>query len=128
MPVSDPIGDLLTRMRNAQHARRSECHAPWSRMKQGICELLKREGYLDDVRTEGDGVEKEVVAVFKSDRPELLLKRVSKPGARKYVGTGDIRKELHGSSLAIISSSHGLITQKEAREKKSGGELLCTVA
>ena len=128
MPVSDPIGDLLTRMRNAQHARRAECRAPWSKMKQAICELLKKEGYLADAKVEGEGVEKEVVAVFDSSRPELLLKRISKPGARKYVGQDDIRKELHGSSLAIISSSSGLITQKEAKTKKMGGELLCTVA
>ncbi len=128
MPLTDPIGDLLTRMRNAQHGRRSECRAPWSRIKQSICELLKAQGYLAEVSTEGEGIEKEIVVVFRSDRPALELKRVSTPGGRAYVGFADIRKYLHGSSMGVISTSNGLLTDKEAREKKVGGEFLCTVS
>lgn len=128
MPLTDPIGDLLTRMRNAQHGRRAECRAPWSKIKQAICELLKTQKYLADVRVEGEGVQKEVVAVFRDDRPVLELKRISSPGGRKYVRAEDIRRYLHGSSLAVISTSSGLMTGKEAREKKIGGEILCTIS
>lgn len=128
MPLTDPIGDLLTRMRNAQHARQAECRAPWSRMKQAICDLLVAHGYLEAVRSEGDGAQKELVAVFKADRPPLILSRVSKPGSRKYVGAKGTRPVLHGASLAILSTSSGLLTHKEAREKNAGGEVLCTVS
>jgi small subunit ribosomal protein S8 len=128
MPLTDPIGDLITRMRNAQHGRRTECRAPWSRIKQQICEVMKTNGYLADVQTEGEGPAKEVVAVFRTDRPALVLKRISTPGGRKYVGSSDIRHHLHGSAMAVISTSSGLLTDKEAREKKVGGEILCTVS
>ena len=128
MPLTDPIGDLLTRIRNAQHGRRPECRAPWSKMKEGICQLLKTHGYIADARTEGEGVEKEVVVTFLTDRPALELKRVSSPGGRKYVGAADIRALLHGAAIAIISTSSGLMTDKEARSKKIGGELLCTIS
>lgn len=128
MPVSDPIGDLLTRIRNAQHGRRTECRAPWSKMKEGICQLLKTHGYVASATTEGEGIEKEVVVTFLTDRQPLELKRVSTPGGRKYVGAADIRSLLHGSAMAIISTSNGLLTGKEAREKNLGGEFLCTIS
>lgn len=128
MPVTDPIGDLITRLRNAQHGRRSECSAPWSKIKQGICEVMKTHGFLADVRVEGDGTAKHIVAVFRTDRPALELKRISTPGGRKYVGAADIRHFLHGSAMAVISTSSGLLTNKEAREKNVGGEILCTVS
>lgn len=89
---------------------------------------MKANGFLADVLVEGEGVEKIVVAVFKTDRPALTLKRISTPGSRKYVGAGDIRHFLHGSAMAVISTSSGLITDKEAREKNVGGEILCTVS
>ncbi len=128
MPLTDPIGDFITRMRNAQHGRKPECRAQWSRIKQSICELLKSRGYLESVSTEGEGVEKEIVVTFKADRPALILKRISTPGSRRYVGAGEIRGLLHGSSMAIISTSSGLLTDKEARSKNVGGELLCTIS
>lgn len=128
MSFSDPIGDLVTRMRNAQHGRHTDCRAPWSRIKQGICEVMKNNGFLEDVLVEGEGVKKEVVAVFRTDRPALALKRISTPGGRKYVGAADIRHFLHGSAMAVISTSNGLLTDKEAREKNIGGEILCTVS
>lgn len=128
MTFTDPIGDLVTRMRNAQHGRHTDCRAPWSRIKQGICDVMKAHGFLADVLVEGEGVEKTVVAVFRTDRPALTLKRISTPGSRKYVGAADIRHFLHGSAMAVISTSSGLITDKEAREKNVGGEILCTVS
>jgi len=128
MPLTDPIGDLLTRMRNAQHGRRTECRAPWSKLKQSICELLKGEGYVQDVKVDGAGPEKEVVVMFRIDRVPLTLKRISTPGARTYVSAGDIRHYLHGNALAILSTSIGIISGKIAREKNVGGELMCTIS
>lgn len=128
MPVSDPIGDLLTRIRNAQHGRRTECRAPWSKLKQGICDLLKTHGYVANSFTEGEGIEKEVVVTFLDDRMPLELKRISTPGGRTYVGSSEIRQHLHGAAIGIISTSQGLLTDKEAREKKLGGEFLCTIS
>ncbi len=128
MPLTDPIADFLTRMRNAQHGRHTSCRAPWSTIKQGIAELLHKNGYLGSVRVEGEGVHRELVVDFLSDREPLLLKRISKPGIRKYVSATGARKLLHGHSLGIISTSSGLLTHKEALEKKVGGELLCTIS
>lgn len=128
MPLTDPIGDFLTRIRNAQHGRRTECRAPWSKMKEGICGLLKTHDFVASVTTEGEGTEKEVVVTFHTDRLPLQLKRVSTPGGRKYVGSGEIRALLHGNSMAIISTSSGLLTDKEARDKNLGGEFLCTIS
>ncbi len=128
MPLTDPIGDFLTRIRNAQHGRRTECRAPWSKMKEGICKLLKDNEFIADAGTDGEGIHKEVVVTFRTDRLPLSLKRVSTPGARTYVGAAGIRGLLHGHSLAIISTSKGLLTGKEAREQNLGGEFLCTIS
>lgn len=128
MPVNDPIADLLTRIRNAQHARRTECVIPWSKIKQGICDVLKAEGYVGDVSVSGEGVEKQITVAFLETRPVLQLKRVSSPGGRKYVSHDGVRSSLHGSSIAIISTSAGLMTHKEAKKKKVGGEILCTIS
>jgi len=128
MTFTDPIGDFLTRMRNAQHGRHTDCRAPWSRIKQEMADILKREGFIENVTVEGEGVKKEVVVLFRSDRDALELARISKPGSRKYVGTDDIRKLLHGSAMAMISTSRGLLTDKEARKGKIGGEMLCTIS
>ena len=128
MPLTDPIGDLVTRMRNAQHGRRTDCRSQWSKIKQAICDLMQKKGYLDSVRIEGEGVEKEIVVTFRTDRPALTLKRISTPGGRKYVGAADIRHYLHGNSMAVVSTSSGLLTDKEARSKNVGGEVLCTVS
>lgn len=128
MPLTDPIGDLLTRIRNAQHGRRTECRAPWSKMKEGICQLLKTHGYIAEIATEGEGTQKEIVVTFLTSRPPLELKRVSTPGGRTYVGAGEIRALLHGNAMAIISTSNGLLTDTEARAKNLGGEFLCTIS
>lgn len=128
MPVNDPIGDFITRMRNAQHGRRLDCRAQWSRIKESMCNVMKQQGYLESVKVEGEGKDKEIVVTFRTDRPALILKRISTPGGRKYVGSADIRFYLHGNSMAVISTSSGLITAKEARAKNIGGEILCTVS
>lgn len=126
--VNDPIGDFLTRMRNAQHGRQPSCRVPWSRIKQEIADILQREGYVQTADLEGDGVEKTIVITFKTDRAPLELRRISKPGSRKYVSTDDIRGLLHGSAMAVISTSRGLLTDQEAKKEKVGGEMICTVS
>ncbi len=126
--VSDPIGDLLTRLRNAQRARRDVCRAPWSKMKQQLLELLKREGYIADVTVVGEEPKQEVEVTFSKDRPELELKRVSKPGRRVYTSINELKPVLQGFGIAVLTTSQGLLTDKEAKAKKIGGEVLCTVS
>jgi small subunit ribosomal protein S8 len=128
MPLSDPIADFLTRMRNAQHGRRHECRVQWSKIKQALAELLKKHDFLKEASVEGEGIEREVVVTFRTDRAPLTLDRVSTPGARRYAGADDIRAILHGNSIAVISTSAGLLTDKDARKRKIGGEVLCTVS
>ncbi len=126
--VTDPIGDLLARMRNAQHVRHTECRVPWSRLKQQLCELLKEEGWLADVRVEGESPRQEIVVEFNPEKPKLTLKRVSKPGRRVYSGATDLKPVLRGYGMAVITTSQGLMSDAEARRKKVGGELLCTIS
>lgn len=125
--VTDPIGDLLTRIRNAQHVRRTECRAPHSRLKLQLCELLVKEGYLASVSTEGD-LKKELIVRFKDDRMNLELRRVSSPGRRVYSPKADLKPVLRGFGIAIISTSKGLMVDKDARKNNLGGEILCTIA
>lgn len=125
--VTDPIGDLLTRIRNAQAARRLGCQAPWSLLKQKLCELLVREGWLQEVRVSGEDTKRELEVTFVPGKI-LVLKRVSRPGRRWYAHVADIRPVLRGFGMAILTTSQGLMTDKEARKKKVGGEILCTIA
>ncbi|MFH0769893.1 MAG: 30S ribosomal protein S8 [Candidatus Peregrinibacteria bacterium] len=126
--VTDPIGDLLTRIRNAQRARHSSCRASWSRIKEQLCEILRREGWIAEVRVVGEGVEKTVEVTFSPDKPTLTLKRISKPGRRVYHACTALKPVLNGYGIAILSTSQGLLTDREAREKKVGGEVLCSIS
>jgi len=128
MPVSDPIADLLTRIRNAQHARNAGCRCPWSRHKEELSTVLKKEGFLSEVSVEGEGKEKEIILTFSADHPKLTLDRVSKPGRRVFSGKDDLKPVLSGFGVAVLTTSQGLMTDKEARKKKIGGEVLCTVS
>ncbi len=128
MYLNDPIADMLTRMRNAQHGRRTECRAPWSRIKEQMCTLIQREGYIEAMRVDAEGTHKELVITFLATRPPLELKRISKPGSRRYAKAESFNKILHGFSLAILSTSSGLLTHREARQRKMGGEVLCLIA
>jgi len=125
--VTDPSGDLLTRMRNAQGARRTSCMAPHSRLKQELCELLKREGWIEGYRIVGEDPKRELEVTFLPSKT-LELKRISKPGRRVYSGFEELKPVLRGYGCAIITTSQGLMTDAEARKKKMGGEVLCTVA
>lgn len=127
-PVTDPIGDLLTRIRNAQSVGRTQCRAPWSRLRQQLCELLVKEGWLGRVDVEGTMPKQELVVTFKSDRAALTLERISKPGRRIYRSVDELLPVLRGYGIAILSTSAGLLTDRQARMKKVGGELLCTIS
>lgn len=125
--ISDPIADLLARMRNAQSARKDACRIPHSRLKQQLCELLKREDWIADVAVEGEVPSKEIVVTFIPEK-KLTLERVSKPGRRTYTKAADIKSVLRGFGIAVLTTSKGLLTDKQAREQKVGGEILCTVS
>ncbi len=126
--VTDPIGDLLTRMRNAQAARRDTCRIPHSKMKLALCELLKREGWLKDVQVSGESPKLQIDVTFLESKRRLVLTRMSKPGRRVYTSIADLKPILRGFGQAILTTSQGLVTDKEAKEKKLGGEYLCTVS
>ena len=131
--TSDPISDMLARIRNASMARHDSTVVPASRMKLAIAELLKREGYLADVRRETWGPEKRdalmLTLKYGRDRQSAFMgmKRVSRPGRRVYVPHDRIPRVLSGLGISILSTSRGLMTDKEARDNKVGGELLCEV-
>ncbi|MDD4628188.1 MAG: 30S ribosomal protein S8 [Candidatus Peribacteraceae bacterium] len=129
MPLlNDPIGDLLTRIRNAQHAGRPYCSAPWSKLKEQLCALLVKEGRIASSEVEGEGKLKEIVVTFIEGAEPLVLKRVSKPGRRVYTSIKDVFPVLRGFGIAILTTSQGLMTDRDARKKKLGGELLCTIS
>ncbi len=125
--VTDPIGDLLTRIRNAQAARRTHCSAPWSNIKQSLCELLVAEGWLQSAEVKGEEPKKELHLAFVPGK-KLMLKRVSTPGRRVYEKAENLKPVLRGYGTAILTTSQGLLTDAEARKRKIGGEVLCTVA
>ena len=126
--VTDPIGDLLTRMRNAQKAGKATCSAPLSKMKLQLLELLKREEWIADVTVTGEAPKQDVQVTFLADKPAIQFKRISKPGRRAYTGVSDLKPVLQGFGIAILTTSQGLMTDKQAREKRIGGEVLCTIA
>jgi small subunit ribosomal protein S8 len=126
--MSDPIGDLLTRIRNAQRVRHEECRAPWSRIKEELATLLKKEGWIAEYVIEGEGILREIVIRFVEGKAALELKRVSKPGRRVYAGYQDLQPVLRGYGIAVLTTSEGLITDRDARKKRIGGEILCTIA
>lgn len=130
--MTDPISDMLARIRNAAMARHDVTRIPSSKIKKSIAELLTREGFISSVDEEGEANGRKTLALrlkYGSDRRAafLGLRRVSKPGRRVYVGHGDIPRVLDGLGVSIISTSQGLMTDKEARAKKVGGELICEV-
>ncbi|MCF6514779.1 30S ribosomal protein S8 [Lactobacillus sp. S2-2] len=131
MSMTDPIADFLTRVRNANLARHDSVEIPASNIKRNIAEILKREGFVRDVEYIEDD-KQGVIRLFlkySNDNQRVIsgLKRISKPGLRSYVKSDDVPKVLNGLGIAIISSSNGVMTDKEARDKKVGGEVLAYV-
>ncbi len=131
MTVTDPIADLLTRIRNASRAQHRYVDIGWSKMKEEIAKVLKEEGFVNDymVRKEGSIGTLRVLLRYSKDRESVVrgLKRVSKPGCRKYVQRGDITKVLGGLGISIVTTSKGVMTGARARQAGVGGETLCNV-
>ncbi len=130
MSMTDPIADLLTRVRNAQAAGKAEVSIPSSRQKQAVLAVLKEEGYIDDFRVEGDE-KKPVVTVklrYYQGKPVIeTLKRISRPGLRIYKDTASLPKVNGGLGVAIVSTSKGVMTDRAARAAGIGGEVICEV-
>ncbi|MGO9586047.1 MAG: 30S ribosomal protein S8 [Limisphaerales bacterium] len=127
--MTDPISDMLTRIRNAGRALLPTVEMPHSRMKESLANILKKEGYVADVSVEA-GVPKTIKLKLKYQGKKSViegLRRVSKPGLRHYVGATKIPRVLGGLGVAVISTPEGVMTGAEARKKNLGGELLCYV-
>jgi small subunit ribosomal protein S8 len=131
MNVTDPIADMLTRIRNASAARHKELSLPSSRVKREIARILAEEGFIDTFDTQPDGVQDKLVLRLKyvEGRTPVVtgLKRISKPGLRVYARKTEIPRVLGGLGLAILSTSHGIMTGNDARKQSLGGEVLCYV-
>lgn len=130
MSFSDPISDMLTRIRNAHMAGHEAVDMPHSRFKGEVARILKREGYIVDYRIEsGVGRTLRIYLKYADEREPVIrgLKRYSRPGWRRYVGAKDIPRVFGGMGVAILSTSKGIMTDAEARRQKVGGELVCTV-
>jgi small subunit ribosomal protein S8 len=131
MSMSDPISDMLTRIRNAQLVGHAEVAMPASKLKASIAQVLKDEGYIEDFALREKGAMKELAIGLKyyAGRPVIeRLERVSKPGLRVYKGRNDIPKVMNGLGVAILSTSRGVMTDRKARADGVGGEVLCIVA
>ena len=130
MSMSDPISDMLTRIRNAQSVQKSSVLIPASKMKTGIANVLKNEGYIADFRdAELEGKPAlEVTLKYRQGRGVIeTMKRVSRPGLRQYRGKDDLPKIQNGLGIAVVSTSEGIMTDAQAREAGQGGEILCIV-
>lgn len=131
MVMTDPIADYLTRIRNANMARHDSVEVPASNMKKAISEILKTEGFISGYEVAEDNKQGMIKIFLKygQDNERVIsgLKRISKPGLRSYVQADNVPKVLNGLGVAIISTSNGVITDKEARQKNVGGEVLAYV-
>jgi small subunit ribosomal protein S8 len=127
--MSDPIADLLTRIRNAGRALLPAVELPHSRMKESVAKILKSEGYVADVTVEGDAKKKLKIRLKYQGKKNVIegLKRVSRPGLRRYVGSTEIPRVLNGMGISILSTPEGVMTGAQAKKKNLGGELLCQV-
>jgi small subunit ribosomal protein S8 len=132
MAANDTIADMLTRIRNACLVRHQTTNIPATKMTRSIAQVLKEEGFIADFEEAGEGVKKHLVVSLKykgkNRQPTIrVMKRVSKPGLRVYKNRKELPKVLGGIGVAIISTSHGIMTDREARRQGIGGEVLCYV-
>ena len=131
MSMSDPIADMLTRIRNGQKARKVSVSMPASTVKEAVANVLKDEGYITDFATSGEGASKSLSVELKyfEGTPVIeTVKRVSKPGLRVYRGKEELPTVLGGLGIAIVSTSAGVMSDRQAREKGVGGEVICVVS
>ena len=128
--MSDTVADLLTRIRNAQRASKPSVSIPYSKMKLSICDVLKNEGYIESSEIKGDT--KRTLNVFLKyyeGKPVIEnIRRISKPGLRIFKSSDDIPTVKNGLGICIVSTSQGVMTDKQAREKNCGGEIICFVS
>lgn len=127
MPVNDPIADLLTRIRNANQLYYKEVSVPVSKMKLEIVRILKEEGFIEDYSVQENDINIKLKYGLKKEKVISGLKRISKPGLRVYAKSSEIPKVLNGLGIAIISTSNGVMTDKEARRQNLGGEVLAYI-
>jgi small subunit ribosomal protein S8 len=130
MTMQDPIGDMLTRIRNGQHRAKREVAMPASTKKVAIAEVLKQEGFITDFRIDDDGPQRRLMIELKyfQGKPVIeRMQRVSRPGLRVYSGKDKLPSVVGGLGIAIISTSKGLMTDREARAQGIGGEVICSV-
>jgi small subunit ribosomal protein S8 len=131
MSMTDPIADMLTRIRNAQMSEKTTVAMPCSKIKAAIAQVLKDEGYIDDFKVDSDGVKSilEIALKYYAGRPVIeKIERVSRPGLRIYKGSKEIPPVMNGLGIAIVSTSRGVMTDRKARSTGVGGEVLCIVA
>ena len=131
MSMSDPIADMLTRIRNAQQAQKSSVAMPSSKLKVAIARVLKSEGYIDDFAVNENAGKAELALSLKyyAGRPVIeRIERVSRPGLRVYKGSDDLPRVMNGLGVAIVSTPKGVMTDRRARAGNMGGEVLCIVA
>lgn len=131
MPVTDPLADMLTRIRNANTARHSKVDVPASKIKVSLAKILKDEGYVKNYKLIKDrkhGLLR-IYLRYDDSKEGIItgLKRVSKPGRRVYVGSREIPPVLNGMGIAVLSTPKGIMTDRQAREEQVGGELLCNI-
>jgi small subunit ribosomal protein S8 len=130
MPVTDPIADYLTRVRNASKARKVRVEIPSSKMKIGLSDILKSRGYIVDYEVIEDSKQNKIniLLKYKDGLPAISgLKKISKPGLRVYKKSTEMPRVLNGLGTAVISTSKGLLTDKEARQQLQGGEVVCYI-
>jgi len=131
MVVTDTIADMLTRIRNANGMRYQTVSVPASNLKVSLAKILKDEGFIEDYKVVNDNVQGTIELTLKygqnKERVITGLKRISKPGLRVYAKAGEVPKVLNGLGIAVISTSHGVMTDKEARKENLGGEVLCYI-
>ena len=130
MSMSDPIADMLTRIRNGLHADKAEVSMPASKTKASIAEVLKQEGYIKGYKLAGEGATSTLdieLKYFQGVPVIEKIQRISKPGRRVYAGSTEIPKVRDGLGVSLVSTSRGIMTDKAARESGVGGEILCTV-
>lgn len=133
MTMTDPIADMLTRLRNANIAMHDEVRMPSSKAKEALAAVLKAEGYIGDYSvvdsSKGPGRELRIELRYSPDRERVIsgIRRVSKPGLRVYTKAADVPRVLGGLGISVLSTSQGLMTDREARRRRVGGEILCQV-
>ena len=131
MTMSDPLADMFTRLRNAAQARHATVRMPASNVKRHIAEILASEGYVGEVSTAGEGKDRTITIRMKygRDRQRTItgIRRVSKPGKRVYAGRDEIPRVLNGLGIAILSTPQGILTDRQARKARVGGEVLAYV-